>query len=198
MVSDIIVFIFILLFVWLGYRAGFIKTLLGMCSYFISIILGLMLYPLVSKFLENSALYDAVLKFSEKRTSVSIEGDFFINEILQNAESHVATSIAELLINIISFVLVILICKIVIAIISKSLNFLSKVPVISFFNRILGAAAGGLKGIVLLYILFLLINFLPANITSKAFDDINNSTIAHKFYRENLIIDVLGKDIVNQ
>ena len=197
MLSDIIVFLFILIFVWFGYKAGFIKTLFGMCSYFVSIILGLMIYPLVSDILRNSAIYDQVLKFSQRQTSINIEGNTLFSGIFEQIGTKAATSAAELLINIISFILVIIICKIIISLISKSLTFVSKVPVISSINRILGAAAGGLKGVILLYILFLLINFLPANVTKKAINDINESKIASKFYNENLIIDILGKDVVN-
>lgn len=197
MLSDIIVFLFILIFVWFGYKAGFIKTLFGMCSYFVSIILGLMIYPLVSDILRNSTIYDQVLKFSQRQTSINIEGNTLFSGIFEQIGTKAATSAAELLINIISFILVIIICKIIISLISKSLTFVSKVPVISSINRILGAAAGGLKGVILLYILFLLINFLPANVTKKAINDINESKIASKFYNENLIIDILGKDVVN-
>jgi len=196
MISDIIVFLFVLLFVWLGYKAGFIKTLFGMCSYFISIILGFMLYPIVSGGLKNSFIYDSVLKFSEKQININFKGNTLFNDILMKVGAEAANATAELLINIISFVLVIIVCKILISLISKSLSFISKVPVISFLNRILGGVLGGLKGILLLYILFLVINFLPTNITEKTINDINESKIASKFYKENLIIDILGRDIV--
>lgn len=195
MVSDIAVFAFVLLFVWLGYKSGFMKSLFGICSYFISIILGLMLYPVVSNVLKNSAVYNTVYNFSEKQTALGFAENTAISGILNKVSSHAAVSLAEFLINIIAFAAVIIICKIIISVILKSVSFLSRVPVISFFNRILGAALGGIKGIVLLYILFLFINFLPHNISNRAVSDINESHIAHKFYNQNIIIDILGKDV---
>lgn len=196
MISDIIVFLFVLLFICFGYKAGFIKTLFGMCSYFISIILGLMLYPIISSTLKNSFIYDSVRNFSEKQINISFKGNSIINDIFMKLGSDAVNATAELILNIISFVLVILVCKILLSFILKSLTFISKVPVISFLNKGLGAVLGALKGILLLYVLFLVINFLPTNITEKTIDNINESKIACKFYKENLIIDVLGRDIV--
>lgn len=196
MFADIIIFLIVLLFVWLGYASGFIKTLFGMCSYFISIIIGFMIYPVVSEFLKKSALYGVILRFSEKQISINIDDKFLFNDLLEQFGAKAVSSLAELLINIISFVAVILICKIILSIVSKCLNLISKVPVISFFNRTLGAILGAVKGIILLYIVFLFVNFLPVNITEKAITDINESRIAYKFYNENIILDILGKDVV--
>ena len=196
MIADLIVVIFLALFVYLGYKAGLVKTLFGLASYFISILLGLMLFPVVSDLFKNSFIYDAVLNFSEKQTQIDIGGNSLINEILGQLGNQASVTIASLLINIISFIAVIIVCKIILNIIYRSLKFIVKMPVISFENRILGAAAGGIKGVLLLYIIFLLINFMPLNLTSKAIDNINDSKIAYKFYKENLIIDILGKDIV--
>lgn len=197
MISDIVVFLFILLFVWFGYKSGFIKSIFGILTYIISIILGILIYPIVSEYLKASPLYGVILNFSAKYTSFKIEGNSIFNSIIEQAGNQATNSIAELLLNILSFILVILMCKIILFAISKCLDIISKIPVVSFLNRISGSLIGGLKGIVLLYIISLLLNFLPIHINAIVMDDINRSSFAYKFYKENLVIDIIGKDFLN-
>ena len=75
------------------------------------------------------------------------------------------------------------------------MNIFAKLPIISLVNRLGGAIVGGLKGIILLYIIFLIILLVPDLGGGKVSEAINSSQIANKFYSENIIIDILGKDV---
>ena len=96
-----------------------------------------------------------------------------------------------------SFIVVLIASRLALGIISKSLNLVAKLPVISTLNKIGGAVIGGFKGVVVLYIVFLILFFIPDILDGKVTENVSKSQIANKFYTENIIVDVIGKDVLN-
>lgn len=200
MIADIIVFSVVLLFVYNGYRSGLIKTMYGLFSYILSILISIMIYPHISSMiLKNPEIYNFISKIAEKMTvSGALENkNPLIAFILPSVNNSINNLITGLLINVFSFIIVLIVSRLALGIISKSLNIVAKLPVISTLNKIGGAVVGGFKGIVVLYIVFLVLFFVPGIFDGKVAENVSKSQIANKFYTENIIVDVLGKDVLN-
>ncbi len=198
MIADVFVYAFVLLFVWFGYKSGLIKTVFGFLSYFISIGISVLIYPYVSKALsENQIILDYVGKIADKAHIGGQNSGSFIEKVLLSSVNDAASNmVSGFLINILAFLLVLVISKILLAVISRCLNLVAKLPVISSVNRIGGAVFGGLKSILILYIVFSILIFVPGTANDIIVDNINESHIANKFYTENIIVDILGKDVL--
>ena len=198
MIADVFVFAFVLLFVWFGYRSGLIKTVFGFLSYFISIGLSVFIYPYVSKVLsESQIVLDYVEKIADKINIGGADGGSFLDRVFLSSVNDAASSVVSgFLINILAFLLVLVISRLLLGVISKCLNLVAKLPIISSVNRIGGAVFGGLKSILILYIIFSILIFVPGAASDKIVDNINESHIANKFYTENIIVDILGKDVL--
>ncbi len=198
MIADIFVFAFVLLFVWFGYRSGLIRTVFGFLSYFISIGLSVLIYPYVSKALSgNQMILDYVGKIADKIHIEEVSSESLLEKVFLSSVNDVASGmVSSFLINILAFLLVLVISRILLAVISRCLNIVAKLPVISSVNRVGGAVFGGLKSILILYIIFSILIFVPSAESDKIVDNINKSHIANKFYTENIIVDILGKDVL--
>lgn len=198
MAADILVFCFVLIFVYTGYKTGLIRTVYGILSYFIAIIVSAFIYPYVSRLLSESSFVSGIASSVSEKISGAGATEYkgqlgeYLYSIVGNT---INSAVAAAVLNIISFALVLVLVRLTLGVISKSLNIFSRLPVISGVNRLCGAVAGGIKGIIILYIVFLVVLLVPELGGGAVGRSISSSQIANKFYTENIIIDVLGKDI---
>lgn len=186
--ADIILIIFIALFAAAGAKKGLIKTLFGAVSTIISIVLSMAFYNPVSEILIKSSAGDLI------RNSVSeiIKEKIQAGQQLPVFEQSVET-LTALVINAISFVIVILAVKMLIMIASNVLNIVSKFPVIKQANKLLGMAAGVLSGILVCYIVIGVIATPGAEGNVKILQEsIENSYLAVNLYENNMIAKVLS------
>lgn len=197
MIADIFVFLFVLAFVCFGYKSGILKTCVGFFSYFISVAISAVINPSVSAFVRKTFVADMIYDFVLKRTEQNkIPQTGIFAKIADTVTGEMASGISVLLINVVSFVLTLVICRIILHLITKAVKIVSHLPVISAVNRICGGILGGLEGILILYIASVLLLFLPAGKTDALTCEIENSKIANKIYTENIITDILGKDLI--
>ncbi len=204
MIADIIIIIVVAVFVAAGYKAGLIRSFMGIASYVLSIIIAFLIYPVVSGFLGKTPLYTYLTEMvnnnyvSENMQSPDMGMFGFFSKHMSEGLDAVATTVSEgiaaLLINIIAFILVIVISRILLWIITKVLNVFSKLPVIKQFNRLGGALLGGIKGILILYIVFAIVTvFVPFEKNSAIVKNIEESSFAGAMYEDNIILNLIGK-----
>ena len=195
MIADIIVIAVVAVCILLGYRSGFLKTLINVVSYIASIILSFFFYPVLSGFLMKTSIYTFfVEKIGEKyRTADIIHTQWkFLDNYINSAEGAVSAGVAELLINIISFILIVIICKIAIRLIGNALNLFARLPVIKQFNRLGGAVTGGLLGILVVYIVMaLMVAFAPLDSLDPVTEEIQKSVFAEEMYNNNIILNLI-------
>lgn len=198
MIADIAVILFVLAFVCFGYKSGIINTVIGFFSYFLSVIISVAVNPMVSAFIRKTFVADYVYKLvlaNIQKNGVPQSGIF--SKFSGMVYEEITNYISVFIINIISFALALILCRLILYFISKTLRIFSKLPVISTLNGICGAILGGFEGILILYILAVLLLILPLGKNQRLTDEIENSQIAGKIYTENIITDVLGKDVLN-
>ena len=205
MLADICVVTIVAIFIWLGYRSGLMKTFVKIASYIISIVISFFLYPIISDVLVKTPIYTKLVESIGEKIALNIvsegmgQGTFgilsnYINKGVQSAATGVAESMAVLIINILAFVLILLLSKVIIRIVGNLLGIFTKLPIVRQFNRLGGSVLGGLMGVLVLYIIsMVLILVSPIEPQSRLYNEIENSTFASEIYENNVILDFLGK-----
>ncbi len=196
MIADIVVIAVVAVCIILGYRSGFLKSLINIVSYIVSIVLSFFFYPVLSKFLMGTPLYTFFLEKVGERYPQSglIQTEWqFLEKYIKGAEGAVSAAVAELLVNIISFIIIVIICKIAIKLIGKTLNVFTRLPIIKQFNRFGGAITGGLIGILLVYIVMaLMVVFAPIGSLDRVTNEIQKSVFAEEMFNYNIILNLIN------
>jgi len=185
--ADLILILFVAIFAFVGSKKGLVKTLFGIASTFISIVLSMVLYKPISDLIYASSLGDTIRAFVTEYTAEKIPGvaqQFLLDKAVETGTYAVS--------NAIGFLVTVIAVKIIIAIVSNVLNILTKLPVLKQANKILGTAAGILGGILISYIVIGIVASLNTggNIAVMK-ESIENSLIAITLYENNMIADVL-------
>ena len=215
--SDIAALTVVLLCAAWGFKRGFVRSVLGLGSIIISLVLALVLYPVVSGFMTNSVIGQYVsenvsgaLVSSEKNpdslsaeeANRSLKMPSGIAAVIENgissAKDSVMTSVTNgvtsTAINIISMIAVFLLVRLIMWLLSMLLDALTKLPVISSVNKLLGGALGIASGILAVYILLAAVTFVAAvNSSNKIVNNVLESSVVSGMYNENFILDIIGK-----
>lgn len=185
MIADVVVILIVLGFCIMGYRRGFVRTVSRLVCLAVALIGSKFLYPYISSFVGNSFIGDAIYnRISEN--SARILGDT-PPSFIQKAGDYTASGLFDISVDAVSAVALIIIIFLLARIAAASLNLFAKLPVISFFNRLTGLAAGLLLGIAAAYLVVTV-----AVVTGLGGADfMNNSAIAAAMYNKNYILDII-------
>lgn len=105
---------------------------------------------------------------------------------------YVASSITSLIMNGISFLLAFLIIYIIIRLIGKALDLISRLPVLHSFNKIGGLLFGLFNGVVHLWIVFVIVTiFSGTEIGQYILVQINQSEILSYLYNNNYLLTLI-------
>lgn len=186
--ADIILIVIIAFFAYMGAKHGLIKTLFGAVSTLISLVLSMLLYRPVSELLYNSTFGNSIKEFAGKLLAERMEQTaqlFLLDKAVETT--------AVLVMNVISFVIVIVAVKLIVIILANVLNIASKLPVIKQANKLFGMVAGALSGILVCYIIIGIVAALGGEENVSALQEsIKSSFLAVNMYNNNLIKDVLS------
>lgn len=213
-IADLIVVILILLAVFKGYKKGFIKTGLGVLSFFVAIVITFMFYKPVMNFMrENTGfeswfseyLYNINVGGVEEMDNSTESGDDYISnlpkvvvdiigleEVKENVKVTVVEKIVDFTLKLLSIMIVYIIARIILNIVIILLDSIAKLPVLKQFNELLGVLIGAILGVIQVYTVcavvavFSSISFMMGIATT-----INTSMFAHMFYNNNLLLQIL-------
>lgn len=189
--ADLILICFIALFAFVGMKKGFIKTIVGLASTLISLALTLLAYPVFSDLLHKLGVGEAITEIILSVISKNEQVNLGLGIMERTAE---ASSVV--VVNVISFIAVIILTKFVLTLLIKSLNIITKLPVIKQANALLGMVAGVLSGILISYTLIGVLAALnDNNVILAVKEHLDSSLIAVLMYRDNAIKEVLSKFI---
>jgi len=216
---DTYVLLAIALFVLLGYAKGIIKMAFGLLSIVLAIILSRLFYPIISNFLMGSVLYEHIVSWvvnymalSETVTEMSVStGTDMLNSLplpqslvdmvaplldvttfvdVSSVEQSIGGVFAALIVNLISMVIMFIAVMFAVRLIGAALNLVSKLPVLNMTNRLLGAGAGLILGIFVVWVglIAFTVFFLPIN--TSYLEMLYDSTIALWFYERNPLLSM--------
>lgn len=179
--ADIVLLVLLALFAFYGWRSGFLKMGFGLLSFVIAIVLGKVLYPYCSSFLRGTPVYQSLIEMAQNHTPS--KGDLF------GLAGDVSTYLAEMALNVIAFLLVVIVVKLLMAVIAKVLKLFASLPVIGLVNRLAGLAFGILEGLLVASVILAAIYVVaPLRDHPVIGREIEKSVVVRKWYLDNPLI----------
>lgn len=203
MVLDLILILIIALFTVIGYKQGLIKSAIKIASFFIAIIVALVLYKPVSTLVINNTTIDDKIENTiiEKITPEGMKPEdeanistkipnAFIKEA-NNSIKDIAETITTKIIEVCTVLILYIIARIILKFISALATIIEKIPILKQFNKLGGTLFGILKGLLIVYsilaVLYLISPILKENTTKK----IDESIITKFMYNNNIITKII-------
>lgn len=203
MILDLILILIIALFTFIGYKQGLIKSAIKIVSFFIAIIVALVLYKPVSTLVINNTTIDDKIENTiiEKITPEGMKPEdeanvstkipsAFIKEA-NNSIKDIAETITIKIIEICIVLILYIIARIVLKFIAILGDLIAKIPILKQFNKLGGTLFGILKGLLIVYsilaVLYLISPILKENTTKK----IDESIITKFMYNNNIITKII-------
>lgn len=216
----ILIFILFILTVVQGYRVGFIKMVFSILAFFLSMILVFVMTPYTTQFIkEYTPIYSfvekqcvEVLEQSPTQEGNTIETENAALSLPKMAQavmngdgsqlegalaesgvySYLSGYLADIIIGIISFFITLAIVNIFLKIMFNSLEKVTELPGIHKLNQIAGLIAGIGKGIVSIWIFYLVL-FITAGTQfgGKGIQLIQVNPILNLLYEKNLILQLI-------
>ena len=102
-------------------------------------------------------------------------------------------TLANIMLNIISFLLIFIAIKLIFFLVIKLTDVITRLPVLKQLNKTLGAAAGVLRGVFLMFIVFsivpIILTVIPNAVLTATFE---NSLFSAIFYKGNIISNLVS------
>lgn len=196
----------VLIFVFstvLGMRQGFVRTFIHSIRWLLSLILGFVLYKALYRFLFKTMFYDSTLaKVSERIESGTSAGSFIsdmpailqstIEPIKNGAAEAIALGITDFLFKIISFIVAVLILRLIFLVVTLVFSKRHKRNIIGFFDSMAGFLAGMIKGLLLIFLfLTLLVPIAGLSPDSIFVSALESSRITSVLYDNNYLLLVI-------
>lgn len=115
----------------IGYRRGLMRSMLNLASW--------------------------ILTFA-----IAYEGaSYFKNIVIQNVPQIQGTIVTDQVAYMISYIILMIVCKMIFSIIVRFINKISRIPGVGFINRVAGAVLGLIKGSLIIMVLIFFISLMP-------------------------------------
>lgn len=143
MILDLIIILVVLLFAFLGYRKGLVKTAVSILSFLIALIISIILYKTAGNIIINNTQFDEKIEktISSKITDGNLEEKYEMlpESLIQSGETTInvlASSLSQKIIYVISFIVLFAISKIVLIFVKILAGIITKIPVIKQFDKL--------------------------------------------------------------
>ncbi|MGN1310364.1 MAG: CvpA family protein [Clostridia bacterium] len=198
MLLDLIIVLIIVLFTFIGYKRGLVKTAINILSFFIALIISITLYKTVGNIVINNTEIDEKIEatITSKITAEDLEEKYEIlpNGLVEAGENTIndmAKSLTEKIIYIGAFIILFIVLKIALIFVKVIADFITKLPVIKQFDKTGGIIYGLAKGILIVTVIFAVISLTAPMINEEYINTINNSVIGSLLYNHNLLIGLI-------
>jgi len=212
--GDILILLILIIATYFGYKKGFLRTLTGVISIILSFVLALNFSPQVETFIKSTPIYENIYENIEKNvTPTSTNEDEYntsklnmpqqmIKDIKENTESAknevvntLTQKICDTAVKIVSIILIFLAVRILIMLLLSGFGIIKKLPLIGWFDRMLGALFGFVRGFLVVYLLLTVVTaFTVFNVENSLVKSINHSEFAKIMYNNNVFLDFIAKD----
>ena len=106
---------------------------------------------------------------------------------------YIARSIAMVVLNASVFLVLVLICRIFFFFLGRTAKGLSKLPILCSIDKVGGGMLGAIKGLILIWIFFLVLSVTSAMDWSQTLiGQINQSAILKMLYDNNVLVGIVG------
>jgi uncharacterized membrane protein required for colicin V production len=211
-VPDVMIGLLIVLSIITGYAKGFVRTFLHAIGWILALVLAFVWSPNVREWLiSHTKVYENMQELLTDKFADSVPGTAAtfdslpkalsqgLDTVTGNISSIMITRFTDIVFSVFSFVLVVLAIKLVLYILVGILSKKNRRGFTGMLDGVLGAVAGGVTGIFLVYVLLALLIPLTAlvsvELTQTISGAIDKSYIANIMYNNNLVI-IVFKDFL--
>lgn len=202
-ITGIGILLIVLGFTVYGIKAGLIRAVFSLCSIFFTTVFTWLIYPWVAGLLMKTPLFSAVRDWifhsldSNQQMAQSMPEFFqnlpgFVRNSVEKAVTQTTDSIlaycsealAVLAVNVISILLLFVGIRLLIRLAKKIGKAVNKVKIIGPINSFLGGIFGCVQGIIVVYLIIMVISYLP-------------TTEAYAMVRDDLQVSAVGRLLCN-
>lgn len=208
LILDIIVIGIIVLCIILGYKRGLIGVAFSLASFFISVIIALILFIPVSNFIIDNTTFDETIRdaivqnfTSEENISEENEEERNLPDVLvKSAEKYVteakdagvqtiANELSVSSIKFLSFIGIFIVSKIALMFFKVLANAIASLPILKQFNKLGGTIFGVLQGFLIVFIVLGIATLLaPIFGDAAIYTAIKESIITNILYNNNILL----------
>jgi len=201
---DLAVIAIVALCTFIGYKQGLVKSAIKILSFFIAIVVALVLYKPVSSIIIKTTPIDDNIKnvMIEKITpegmdanqEVKVEDNigFKIIDNAANTIEEISDAFAVKLIETVTLLLIYIIVKIALKFVTALTDLITKLPLIKQINKAGGTAYGIIKGVILVYTILAVVYLLAPLLNKTVSENIDQSIITKTLYNNNIILNIIA------
>ena len=202
-ILDILVIGIIALFIFLGYKQGLVKVAISILSFFIAIVVALIIYKPITNVIINNTSIDDNIKNAiiqkitpegiDKNQQVIIE-DELTSKIIGGANNtieEIANTFSKKLIETTVLLIIYIAIKITLKFISALSNLITNLPILKQINKLGGIVYGLFKGVIIVYVILAIVYLVSPLIKQDITKEINNTLITKQIYNNNIILNFI-------
>lgn len=201
---DLIVVGIIALFTFLGYKQGLVKAAIKILSFFIAIIVALLVYkPISNVIVKNTQIDENITNtIMEKITPEGISSkdevemtDNLAIKLVGEATStieEISNAFAIKLIEVCVLLLLYIVIKIALRFILALTDIITKLPLIKQINKLGGTIYGVVKGVIMVYVILGVIYLIAPIMNKNVSNAIDKSFITKNLYNNNIILKIIA------
>ena len=183
-----------------GYRKGFLRIVYSLVSWVIVLTFVTVATPYINTYLmEHTTLYEKIEQQCSEQIKRSVEEkqrsiQNMAGEIIEQSGLYdeIAKQIAEFVVEGIAFLIALVAAWTIVHVIARALRIVSRIPVLSGVNRTLGVFAGGIYGLILVWIGFYMIAVTSTSEMGSALVAcIYQSRLLKYLYENNVILTLI-------
>lgn len=219
MIIDLIVLAFIIVISMRGYFKGITSIIFGFLCTIVAVLITFTIYkPVASWVVENTGVdeyfSDGIYRILEDKNFkdtglldeensgmskqlVEIINKYFseaLNKAEANVFNYVSIKLASLMVNLLTFIVLIIIIRIILGFLKFIVDILAKLPILKTINRSGGFLVGLIKSLFIVYIVFAMFSmFSPMLSNTPIFSMIQDSKISLILYNNNFILNWILK-----
>lgn len=167
-VIDIIVVLFILLSVFLGYRKGLVALGIHLIAFIVALVVAFVLYrPIGALIINNTSLDENLQGTIETKLeeiinteNIEISQIDLAGETKTEAVSEAAKTLSENIIYAGTIIVLFIILRIALVFVTLIANWVTELPFLKQVNKTGGIIYGLLRGILIVYLVLLLVNLV--------------------------------------
>ena len=208
--GDIIILFILIIATYLGYKKGFLRTLSGVIAILLSFVLALNFSTYVEDFIKSTPVYESIYENVEDSINPSNNEAEEYNTaklnmprgILKSIEAKktetlnsVVEKICDTAVKIVAILIIFIAVRLLLWFLLSGFGIIKKLPLIGWFDKLLGALFGFLRGFLIVYLLLTVVTaFAAFNAENKIVKSINHSEFAKVMYNNNVFLDFVAKD----
>lgn len=191
-IIDIIIILFILASIFLGYKKGLVSLGIHLVAFIIAVLITFILYRPIANLVINYTQLDENLQQTIETNIEEVISNDENTGLVQNATNSLLEGGSRTLaINIIygiTMIVLFVIARIALVFISALANMISKLPILNQFNKLGGIIYGLLRGIIITYVILMIVNLIiTLNPTSTVKEKIDETYLAKTMCEYNIL-----------